>query len=110
MAIVLQDENKQVHNIFEMEDFRDIVGYDTYEAIEHFIEERIEIYKKENEFLKSVGQSDEIRIDSMTNCLVSIKNLLDDTLVHDLNNGIRLKRNDVNKIVKEILNLIEEEI
>lgn len=110
MAVVIKDKNNQVHTIFDFKDFRDIIDPEIYDGIEAYVNQRIDKIEREKEELQNISEVDERTIDSLSNCLIGIKNLLDETIISDLEDGTRMDRKKIGKVMKEVINLIEEEV
>lgn len=110
MHKVIQDSKGNVHTVFGIEGFKELMDEGVYYELKDFIDDERKEYLSEKAYLEDEIRHWERENDSKANALIEILNLLDETLIKKLKNDEIIRRPEIRKITEEIKRIIENEV
>ena len=110
MHKVIQDSKGNVHTVFGIEGFKELMDEEVYYGLRDFIDTERNQYLSEKADIEDERRYWENENDSKANALIEILNLLDETLIKKIKNDEIIRRPEIRKVTEEIKRIIENEV
>lgn len=110
MHKVIQDSKGNVHTIFGLEGFRELMDEEVFYGLKDYLDDERRDFLTEKADIEDERRYWENQNDSKANALIEILNLLDETFVKKINNNEIIRRPEIRKVTEEIKRIIENEV
>lgn len=110
MHKVIQDSKGNVHTIFGLEGFRELMDEEVFYGLKDYLDDERRNFLTEKTNIEDERRYWENENDSKANALIEILNLLDETFVKKINNNEIIRRPEIRKVTEEIKRIIENEV
>lgn len=110
MHKVIQDSKGNVHTVFGLEGFRELMDEEVFYGLKDYLDDERRYFLTEKADIEDERRYWENQNDSKANALIEILNLLDETFVKKINNNEIIRRPEIRKVTEEIKRIIENEV